>query len=194
MSAPPAVHASHGFSNFKYQALDLSSKRPSIRLAILQPGVTSSTVRVTLTHAAFADRPRYEALSYTWGSPDLNRGIELNETRVDIRQNLWSALVHLRDTREARILWIDAICINQADIEERNHQVKLMAYIFARAEEVLVWLGLSDRIAPVKNNGPTTSPEGNRDMMEEEIVDLCSRPYWRRVWIVQEIGGELPRE
>ncbi|KAG0645581.1 hypothetical protein D0Z07_8647 [Hyphodiscus hymeniophilus] len=71
--------ASPGFSNFKYEPLDLSSKRPSIRLAILQPGTTNSTVRVTLAHAAFADRPRYEALSYTWGAPNEVKGIEVGD-------------------------------------------------------------------------------------------------------------------
>ena len=75
---------------------------------------------------------------------------------------------------------MDAICINQLDLEERNHQVKLMAYIFARAEEVLVWLGLVEEAGFVEKFSP----------VENEIVNLCSKPYWKRVWIAQEIGGE----
>jgi len=135
---PPGVPASHGFKNFKYKPLDLSSNKPSIRLAVLHAAGISSTIRITLATAAFADRPRYEALSYTRGRPDVLKGIELNGVRVDIRENLWDALVNLRDAREDRVLWIDAICINQADVEERNRQVELMAYIFGRAKKVIV--------------------------------------------------------
>ena len=135
---PPGVPASHGFKNFKYKPLDLSSNKPSIRLAVLHAAGISSAIRITLATAAFADRPRYEALSYTWGRPDVLKGIELNGVRVDIRENLWDALVNLRDAREDRVLWIDAICINQADVEERNRQVELMAYIFDLAKKVIV--------------------------------------------------------
>ena len=98
---------------------------------------------------------------------------------VNIRQNLWLALVNLRDPQQERVLWIDAICINQMDLEERNHQVKLMAYIFARAQEVLVWLGVVEALVPV-NFGP--HDEENR---QREILELCVKPYWKRVWIVQ---------
>jgi hypothetical protein len=99
--------------------------------------------------------------------------------RVDIRQNLWLALVNLRDHRQERVLWIDAICINQMDLDERNHQVKLMAYIFSRAQEVLVWLGLINTIVPV-NFEPHEEKQ-----RQDEIVELCIKPYWKRVWIVQ---------
>lgn len=203
---PPGVSSSQGFPNFKYEPLDLSSKRPSIRLAILQPGTKGSTVRITLAQTAFADRPRYEALSYTWGPPGVVKGIELNGIRVDVRENLWSALVHLRDARQERGLWIDAICINQADIEERNHQVKLMAYIFARAEEVLVWLGpmkpetrlepkTTSRLYEISQILPNRQREQEMEdtawaeQEQQELVRLCRQPYWKRVWIVQEIGA-----
>lgn len=85
---------------------------------------------------------------------------------------------------------MDAICINQSDIEERNHQVKLMAYIFSRAKEVLVWLGLVEEMIFVEKNFTAKGPELSPDMVQKEIVDLCNKPYWKRVWIVQEIGGE----
>jgi hypothetical protein len=111
VAPPPGVPASHGFKNFKYEPLDLSSNKPSIRLAVLHAVAISSAIRITLATAAFADRPRYEARSYTWGRPDVLKGIALNGIRVDIRENLWDALVNLRDAREDRVLWIDAICI-----------------------------------------------------------------------------------
>jgi hypothetical protein len=93
--------------------------------------------------------PKYEALSYTWGS-------ELPSTEADVSSgvtpgcgfipmtlggNLASALKHLRYKDNSRVLWVDAICINQTDIEERNHQVKRMGGIYSLARRVIVWLG-----------------------------------------------------
>ncbi|PMD29386.1 HET-domain-containing protein, partial [Hyaloscypha variabilis F] len=140
----------------------------------------------TLAHATFASRPEYEALSYTWGSPDQVKAVELNGYPVNIRENLWSALVNLRHAREERVLWIDAICINQADVEERNRQVQLMAYIYSRAATVIVWLGtLEDRYMV----SPHTQQRGAMALEQDVLKELCNRPYWKRVWIVQEIGA-----
>ncbi|KAL5328112.1 hypothetical protein ACEPPN_005820 [Leptodophora sp. 'Broadleaf-Isolate-01'] len=174
----------HGFPNFKYEPLDLSTVRPSIRLAILQPGPRNASIRVKLGRSAFADRPKYEALSYTWGRADDLRAIELNGTRVEVRKNLALALVHLRHASEERVLWIDAICINQSDLEERNRQVELMAYIYARAKRVLVWLGII-----MHSQGPKVGDEDLND-----LGTLCHQSYWRRIWIVQEIGAATDLE
>jgi hypothetical protein len=169
---PPSVPSSRPLLNDIYEPLDLTSKQPSIRIAILRAAPREANIRITLAHATFASRPRYEALSYTWGKPEPVKAIELNGITVQIRENLWLALVHLQDAGEERILWIDAICIKQADGEERNRQVRLTAYIYSRAKEVIVWLG------------PQRIP-----LHESEFLELCNRPYWRRVWIVQEIGA-----
>ncbi|KAE9367276.1 HET-domain-containing protein, partial [Stipitochalara longipes BDJ] len=127
----------------------------------------------------------YEALSYTWGKPEDVKEIELNGYPVKIRENLWSALVNLRDAREERVLWVDAICINQPDVDERNRQVQLMAHIYSRAKEVIVWLGtLDDRYL-----SPQAELRGSWALTPEGLKELCNRPYWRRVWIVQEIGA-----
>jgi hypothetical protein len=105
---------------------------------------------------------------------------------VNIRENLWSALVNLRHAREERVLWIDAICINQADVEERNRQVQLMAYIYSRATTVIVWLGtLEDRYMV----SPHTQQRGAMALEQDVLKELCNRQYWKRVWIVQEIGA-----
>lgn len=183
MSGPPyGASASPGFSKFKYEPLDLSSKKASIRLAVLLPGPASSTIRVTLAQKAFADRPKYDALSYTWGRPNIVKGIELNGTRVDVRENLWSALVHLRNATEGRVIWIDALCIDQNSLEEKNHQVKLMAYIYSRAETVLVWLGpAADASAIVTKEGDSSVPFTLDRPYKPEIISLCNRSYWDRV-------------
>jgi Heterokaryon incompatibility protein (HET) len=96
-------------------------------------------------------QPRYEALSYTWGDADVCEfaQIEVEDTqaigepcpRLGIRPNLASALRYLRYLDNTRVLWIDALCINQEDIEERNEQVKRMTNIYTLAHRVIAWLG-----------------------------------------------------
>jgi hypothetical protein len=68
--------------------------------------------------------------------PILNDGKE-----HQIRHNLWLALLQLHLAEEERILWIDAVCINQNDIWERNHQVGFMSFIYRQAYHVIAWLG-----------------------------------------------------
>jgi Heterokaryon incompatibility protein (HET) len=95
-------------------------------------------------------RPHYEALSYTWGpSQDsenayvVDSGADGNEecTTLVIYQNLASAFRHLRHIDQVRTFWVDAICINQGDIAERNKQVKRMANVYKLAYRVVAWLG-----------------------------------------------------
>jgi hypothetical protein len=100
--------------------------------------------------------PKYEALSYMWGSPkdpqtayiemqslpsSHSMGTGPNHATFSIGQNLASALRYLRYKDRTRTLWIDAVCINQADIVERNEQVKRMANIYKLAQRVVAWLG-----------------------------------------------------
>lgn len=86
----------------------------------------------------------FDALSYMWGSPKASsRKILINEARFRVRKNLWNFLSISRINRPGRWLWIDAICIDQANTKERNHQIHLMRKIYSSACEVLIWLGSS---------------------------------------------------
>ena len=87
--------------------------------------------------------PQYEALSYTWGPQSPTVEITINEQPFAVRENLYNALTRLRRSDKHRVLWIDAICINQEDIIERSDQVQRMRSIYQRAETVLIWLGES---------------------------------------------------
>ena len=80
----------------------------------------------------------YEALSYVWESADNPQLVFINDSEMSVKGNLHAALLHLRDPFIDRILWIDAICINQEDDEEKSHQVRLMAKIYAKASRVIV--------------------------------------------------------
>ncbi|KAF2868679.1 heterokaryon incompatibility protein-domain-containing protein, partial [Massariosphaeria phaeospora] len=84
---------------------------------------------------------QYEALSYCWGSSHETQKVYTDTGFVRVNKNLHTALRDLRNTGSERFLWADAICINQADIQERNHQVSLMKSIYSSAARVIVWLG-----------------------------------------------------
>jgi hypothetical protein len=110
----------------------------------------SDTICCELVPRTFANKPKYEALSYTWGEEDATEVIKLNGRDFRVRKNLHDALHQLRSNTEKRASWGDAICINQEDIQERSSQVSIMAFIYSRAQRVLVWLGVP--IEPVPPN------------------------------------------
>lgn len=85
--------------------------------------------------------PEYEALSYAWGDHSQLRTIEVNDSEFEVTSNLHAALNRLRLSNSDRVLWIDAICIDQTNLDERADQVSKMRQIYQRAQHVLVWLG-----------------------------------------------------
>lgn len=83
----------------------------------------------------------YEALSYVWGSEVRYHTIRVNGCDLAVTSNLHAALLHLRNHRLQRTLWIDAISIDQGDTEEKSKQIPIMRNIYAQAQQVVVWLG-----------------------------------------------------
>lgn len=117
------------------------AEKDEIRLLILQARtVSGDAVRCTLKNVKLSRKPVYEALSYMWGATD-EANIELNGRAFSVRQSLYTALSYLRHEDQPRILWIDALCIDQQDISERTHQVAQMSSIYNLAYCVVVWLG-----------------------------------------------------
>src|SRR6266516_377443 len=82
--------------------------------------------------------PKYKALSYCWGDPGHTGEITLNGKSIKVRKNLESALRHLRDGTKEELLWVDALCINQNDLDERSSQVAIIDSMYGDAEEVIV--------------------------------------------------------
>lgn len=207
----PFSLVSQDMSSFAYKPLERLADRPSIRLAVLQPGDRDDPIRIELKHTTFAEKPKYESLSYTWGSASNVKAIEVNGIFISVRRNLDRALRHFRRKDQERVLWIDAICINQSDDAEKSWQVKLMADIYRRARRVLVWLGIVDGIESTrprppprgiaaKFKGRTEKVREDKSQEEKDREDaeyhrvLCSKPYWTRVWIVQEVGAAADLE
>jgi hypothetical protein len=183
----------------------LLTSSPQFRLLILEPCVNSGEViRCNLISESLDSDPQYEAVSYTWGEPVNEAEIIVNFVALPVRKNLWEALRHLRGTVR-RTLWIDAVCINQQNVPERNAQVKMMRQIYERAQRVVIWLGIqSDESSLAFNFMKFVSSDRRKRSMKSEKLDgttkyvgvqeeleavrtLCQRPYWQRLWIVQEV-------
>lgn len=124
-----------------YQTAALKNKT-NIRLLTLHNASAEQVIKCSLATADLLHNPAFEALSYCWDTPENPRRISLNGQDVEVRKNLWWALRHLRDKYKDRILRVDALCINQYNTEERNHQVGMMGAIYSIALVVHVWLGL----------------------------------------------------
>jgi hypothetical protein len=130
---------------FAYSPLD-SNHDDSFRLLSLLPGNFDSPIKCGLTHDRrnVPTRP-YKSLSYTWGDPSLISKISVNGLSLPVTKTLEQALRSLRDDSpiggQTRTLWVDAICIDQTNLPERNQQVAQMQEIYAGAERVVIWLG-----------------------------------------------------
>ncbi|KAK4465004.1 heterokaryon incompatibility protein-domain-containing protein [Cladorrhinum samala] len=115
----------------------------------------------------------YEALSYTWSLQNGDRCdlhttiedcvVECDGVQIPVGKNLYLALQRLRRRDRSRIVWADAVCINQGDLAERSQQVSLMGTIFQNASQVIVWLGLDER------NSPERAP-----VAEKAFEGVCS--------------------
>ncbi len=205
----------------------------SIRLLCLMPHenqhapIHCRIVNYPLQKAGQGRHP-YEALSYVWGSEDNPKSIYIhldydapspkrrrgcsrassptgNTRRLSVTSNLHTALSHLRDRLFERIVWVDAICINQQDEVEKGHQVQSMARVYANATSVVVWLGeatadsdqaietlrtvaeLDAELPAVKQLGrPLEKPSDNVEIDEatrQAIIALLERPWFQRIWV-----------
>ncbi|KAM7215249.1 Heterokaryon incompatibility protein (HET) domain containing protein [Rhypophila decipiens] len=136
---------------FRYEPLNTDLRE--FRLIDLGPNKDpSSPVEITLRHASRRDRPDYCALSYTWGapfdglppewdSPAVTRLIKVNGKNFHVRLNLDAALRRLIKDGVKLPIWIDAICIDQSNIPEKNAQVQAMWGVYFQAMETFAWIG-----------------------------------------------------
>lgn len=193
----------------------------SIRLIKLQPSNDPSTPIVCKLVTYPVDDERsgshfYECLSYVWGTETYTKDIEIHVeesiVQFEATPNLYEALLHLRDAFFEQILWIDAVCINQSDEDEKNKQVAAMARIYGLAKRVVVWLGAEadgsecafqglrrlaqtrsatgqsqSRSTAQRHNNEASEGDGETECMEPDteraIQKLLNRPYFRRMWV-----------
>ncbi|KAI0187058.1 heterokaryon incompatibility protein-domain-containing protein [Xylaria flabelliformis] len=219
MSENSTEHTTSSLLEYKYEPLPKSQNGERwIRVLDLFPSTDrEEPVRGRLRTILLNESSRYNAISYVWGDAIDNTATVLvkdNDTQSQfysnkVRKNLLEGLRVFRLANQERTLWVDALCINQEDRDERSQQVGLMGLIFWLAESVLIWLGRDERqIAGQTFNymqpiswGYFHSKDPNhkrpRSSAETEALDariwsgikeLYCNPWFERVWVQQEIG------
>lgn len=186
----------------------LPKRRGCIRLLNLfssspnNPQIECELITTEFNEKGNTDR-KYEALSWHWGTAAPTSYINIRKGRKIyaklVKPDLVSALRALRHPRVDRCLWIDAVCIDQDNVLERNHQVEMMSDIYGTAEQVCVWLGDGDKasqIALTFIKKEVLQLQNFDELCESEqasskwgaLLDLMQRPWFSRRWVVQEIA------
>lgn len=170
---------------------------------------TESPISCSLRVVPLNHAPPYTALSYKWGKAQAVDVILLDGKPISVRQNLLDFLVQYREAETMDYLWIDALCINQSCNQERNHQVRMMGQIFAKAQLTISWLGrgpeeLSQAVKAISESRDLVSSfcKWSASYYENEAISyteflkyhlfaahvtiLFEASYWKRMWVVQE--------
>ncbi|EPE24201.1 heterokaryon incompatibility protein [Glarea lozoyensis ATCC 20868] len=208
---------------FTFLPLDLTPELRQIRFLNLLPASSfDAAISCTIFNGSLEAPPHYEALSYVWGTESdklkinlvyddaqenaaCKADIEDTGLNLEVTQNLASALRHIRDVKSSRILWIDAICIDQNSTKEKSHQVAQMRQVYLSAHRVIMWLGPESsfssslaieflRSMPMGKDGEPQYVYQEADSPAWLACDdlFLKRPYWSRSWILQEVLHNRP--
>ncbi|KAE8447643.1 hypothetical protein EG329_010614 [Mollisiaceae sp. DMI_Dod_QoI] len=195
--------------SFHYESLTEGCK--AIRVLELHPGRKGDGIACSLKQCSFppGDGAVYEPLSYCWGDARNKAPITVDGVSVEVTRNLHAALLRLRLEDEDRRLWVDAICINQDDDDEKAIQVQMMKDIYQQGIRTLVWLGPASSwitrgfsIIPNILKTSKVSKEKISQGASPASVELSSHytpklsqflaifelPYFTRVWVIQEVA------
>ncbi len=179
----------------------LNTDRFEIRLLSLSPGQLEDPIETVLSTISLDEAPEFEALSYVWGDPAMRLPVTVCNHDITVTENLEGALRRMRLSDGIRVLWVDAICINQQNVLERNSQISLMRRVHQNALRVLVWLGPEDEevtlsistwqeLAKGGHFVHTQCFENDRDRTCGNDIPLLeplfSRAWWSRTWTLQE--------
>ncbi|KAF3015087.1 hypothetical protein E8E14_011782 [Neopestalotiopsis sp. 37M] len=195
---------------YKHEPLDSSSFRilrlyPAHRF---EDDIKCEVQQASLPENGVMPTP-YMALSHVWGTESVSCAVTIGKQHILIRSNLESALRHLRHRERIVSLWIDALCIDQSNTEERNHQVQHMRDIYEAAEETIVFLGDQDGGNTglsawnyLERNSPwALNEEGEKDYdlparidsspdfrgdMDDICINVLPREWFSRLWVLQE--------
>jgi hypothetical protein len=140
---------------------------------------------------SLGDKTPFVAISYVWGAATDTQDIILDGDVFSVRTNLYRLLQKMARKRFSTYFWVDAICVNQRNVRERNQQVALMEQIYPKAASVIVWLNPQSTavdealilLAGMYKKG--IAPE-DYEQVKEALQELCYLEYWSRAWIVQE--------
>jgi hypothetical protein len=176
--------------------LDRASQE--IRLLKIHRGALEDTLETSIVTVSLLNAPPYEALSYVWGSSEERASMVVDGRTVEVHQGLFDALHTLRTGHSNRLVWADAICIDQCNFEEVNSQIGIMGSIFASAESVPVYLGkpterTEEAMRVLRHftepRSATKEPPWSHATLsrtEQALTDVLGRPWFTRIWTVQE--------
>ncbi|KAH6849382.1 heterokaryon incompatibility protein-domain-containing protein [Alternaria alternata] len=199
-----------------YASCPVDRESREFRLLQLQPNNNEDIIKCNMQTYNLKNYPSYTALSYTWGANATCTDIEINGVKVPVRENLWDFLHQQLLHGSYGPFWIDALCIQQSEVHERNHQVRMMDSIYEDAQLVLIWLGKEsddsnlamrtlmdwERCTPstvrymFANNNKISNTllarltKSVTTWNAREVLSvssLCKRRYWSRMWIIQEV-------
>jgi hypothetical protein len=182
---------------FSYQYLPLPTQGNYIRLLRLLPNEDEAAPLQCELRKYSLQKPGprthlYEALSYVWGDARDTLPIYVGNNRFPVTVNLHAALSRLREHSFERIMWVDAICINQKNPEEQGQQVQLMAKIYSNAHRVIVWLG--EEAVEIKGALENIRLAANEELTERSkkekqptILNLLRRQWFQRIWVREQI-------
>lgn len=208
----PAVSAyRHFMKSPRNSSLQDLAVRPThqIRLLTILPSACDSEVIQTLLQwCPISNTPSYTAISYSWNpthelindvSTASEYEIEVNGDSLGVTQSAYAVLRRMRSRLCPRVVWIDAICINQKDNADKDRQIPLMPQIYAQADSVAVWLGHSDTaylatalvnrlfiVNRMSRIGPDFKYEINVEAAKA-LKDMLERRWFGRTWVVQEV-------
>ncbi len=180
------------FLELEHQFAPLDPGR--IRILRLHPGQPGDPIRCDRLVASLQHPPAYKYLSYIWGDASERESITVASDSCMVTKNLAIALWAIRRQNLTLTIWVDALCINQEDVMERNSQVLLIPQIVQGASETIVWLGLSTEDSDFAmdfvgryDEFITKGLEGSAILaLKQALISLFTRPWWSRVWVVQE--------
>lgn len=168
-----------------------------IRLLRIVPGENSEPIVCSLQEENLSvGRERYVALSYMWGPAVEEKVIFIDGKRMPVRKSLWLFLQRARSLFPNTNFWVDAICIDQHNNDERSQQVHKMGRIYLQAQKVLIWLGeqkpqINDWIPVLlhsfQRRHSLLGQPGHLPLILDALVTVLNFPYWSRTWIIQEL-------
>lgn len=216
--------------DYRYKPLgapDSKGEPKTFRLLTVLPGSGDEPIECHIdTHDLPRDneapRVRYEALSWTWGEHGERKPIFIvgrnsgdDRRMFSVKPNLHQALERMRFPKQERVLWVDYVCINQADSSEKDQQVKVIFHIYHRASNVCIWLGehehssekaidfIKNKVNDLGNYEEITQDEKLKDEWKA-LAALMDRKWFRRYdvldmkritkltsnrrWVVQELA------
>lgn len=166
--------------------------RDNIRILTLKPGSGRDPLYCTLTPTSIKDvSASFVALSYVWGpEPEMHSEIFIDDVPFLVRPNLYHALLTLRLSDQSQRFWIDAICIDQENLTEKNLQLPLMTQIYSLSSYVLIWLGGSENDSDYVMD---CIRRQDRDSFIQKrflagLAWMLQRDWFKRTWILQEFA------